>query len=89
MEEDLRKELADATASALNWRQQWKDAFDISMRLGMRVDELTDALAAARQQLVTLGGDVVEVDGKIVSDAIQAAVLSVVDAALRRAKGEA
>lgn len=43
---------------------------------------LREALETARAQLVTLGGDVVEVDGKIVSDGIQAAVLSVIDATL-------
>lgn len=50
--------------------------------------ELYEALSAARQQLITLGGEVVEEGGKIVSDPIQAAVLAVIDAALARARGE-
>jgi len=49
-------------------------------------DALRAALATARSQVVTLGGDVTEHDGKIVSDPIQAAVLSVIDAALSRAE---
>lgn len=47
--------------------------------------ELVDALRTARRQIVTLGGDVVEINGKIVSDTIQAAVLHVIDSSLANA----
>lgn len=72
-----------------------RDRLFASLRDGMRrsaslhhaAPELLDALKAARQQVVTLGGDVVvDSGGKIVSDAIQAAVLNVIDAAISKAE---
>lgn len=51
--------------------------------------EIIDALKVAEQQLVTLGGDIIEVHGKIVSDAIQAAVLTIVRDAIASAEKEA
>ena len=50
--------------------------------------DMVEALQLARRQLVTLGGEVVEHEGKIISDLIQAAILAVIDAALAKALGE-
>ena len=50
---------------------------------------LVDALDVARSQLVTLGGEPTVVDGEVYGDAIQHAVLGVIDAALAKARGEA
>lgn len=64
-------------------RQSMQDEKDAKDEL---VRELVEALQAARIQLVTIGGGVVENGrGQIVSDAVQAAVLHVIDAALRKA----
>ena len=52
--------------------------------------DLYEALKTARSQLVTLGGDprkFIAEDGSIEGDAIQAAVLDVIDAALAKADG--
>lgn len=60
---------------------------EANARLISAAPELLDALGNARTQIVILGGDVIEVDGKIVSDAIQAAVLQIIDDAIAKATG--
>lgn len=77
--------IADAHFSSDLARCARVSEMQANARLIAAAPELLEALEAARQQVVTLGGEVVEVEGKIVSDAIQAAVLAVIDAALAKA----
>ncbi|MCO5092635.1 hypothetical protein [Bosea sp. (in: a-proteobacteria)] len=66
-----------------------REEAEANARLIAAGPQMFEALKAARQQVVTLGGEVIEADGKIVSDAIQAAILMAIDNALAAATGEA
>lgn len=76
----FRGEVIKSCRAAL--QRQYADAL-----LRAAAPEMFEALRSARIQLVSLGGGVVEGNDKIISDAVQAAVLSVIDAALLKATG--